>query len=64
MGYKRSNYAVNSSLSKTINFAKQVNITSIIKRNKIEEQKDKFTKIITLAGSFTLLIVIIGLKIL
>ena len=64
MGYKRSNYAVNSSLSKSINFAKQVNITSIIKRNKIEEQKDKFTKIITLAGSFGLFILIITLKIL
>ena len=50
MSYKRSNYAVNSPLSKINGFSKQVNITRIIKRNKIEEQKDKFTKIITLAG--------------
>ena len=63
MGYKRSNYAVNSPLSKINGFAKQVNITSIIKRNKIEEQKDKFTKIITLVGSFVLIILIIALKI-
>ena len=50
MGYKRSNYAVNSSFAKVDDFSQSVNITNLIKRNKIEERKDRLLKI-TLLGS-------------
>ena len=46
MGYKKSNYAVNS----VGNVSKTTNIIDLIKRNKIEEQKDKLQKIFTLFG--------------
>ena len=49
MGYKRSNYAVNSSFAKDDDFSQSVNITNLIKRNKIEERKDRLQRI-TLLG--------------
>ena len=39
MGYKRSNYAVNSSFANVDDFSKRINVTNLIKRNKIEEKK-------------------------
>ena len=55
MGYKRSNYAVNSSFAKVDDFSQSVNITNLIKRNKIEERKDRLLKI-TLLGSSGLIL--------
>ena len=46
MGYKKSNYAADS----VGNVSKTTNIIDLIKRNKIEEQKDKLQKIFTLFG--------------
>ena len=51
MGYKKSNYGVYSSMVKIDNVSKPMNITNLIKRNKIEQQKDKLLKILTLLGS-------------
>ena len=51
MGYKKSNYGVYSSSLKVDNVPKQTNISNILKRNKIEEQKEKLLKIITILGS-------------
>ena len=51
MGYKKSNYGVYSSMVKIDNVSKPINITNLIKRNKIEQQKDKLLKILTLLGS-------------
>ena len=50
MGYKKSNYSVYSSMVKIDNVSKPINITNLIKRNKIEQQKDKLLKILTLLG--------------
>ena len=50
MGYKKSNYGVYSSMVKIDNVSKPINITNLIKRNKIEQQKDKLLKILTLLG--------------
>ena len=55
MGYKRSNYAVNSSFANVDDFSKRVNITNLIKRNNIEELKDRLLKI-TLLGSSGLIL--------
>ena len=55
MGYKRSNYAVNSSFANVDDFSKRTNITNLIKRNKIEERKDRLLKI-TLLGSSGLIL--------
>ena len=46
MGYKKSNYEAYS----VGNVSKTTNIIDLIKRNKIEEQKDKLQKIFTLFG--------------
>jgi len=51
MGYKKSNYGVYSSFLKVDNVSKPTNIFNILKRNKIEEQKEKLLKIITILGS-------------
>ena len=64
MGYRKSNYAFNSSLAKINDFSKSVNITSLIKRNKIEEQKDKLLKTFALAVSFGLIILLVVFKLL
>ena len=55
MGYKRSKYAVGSSFAKVDDLLKPVNITNLIKRNKIEERKDRLLKI-TLLGSSGLIL--------
>jgi len=55
MGYKRSNYAVNSSFANVDDFSKRINVTNLIKRNKIEEQKDRLLNI-TLLGSSGLIL--------
>ena len=55
MGNKGSNYAVNSSFAKIDDFSKRINITNLIKRNKIEERKDRLLKI-TLLGSSGLIL--------
>ena len=64
MEYKKSNYASNPTFAKINDFSKSVNITSIIKRNKIEEQKDKLLKTFTLAVSFGLIILLVVFKLL
>ena len=56
MGYKKSNYGVYSSFLKVDNVSKQTNISNILKRNKIEEQKEKLLKIITILGSSGLIL--------
>ena len=50
MGYKKPNYGVYSSYSKADNVLGPTNISNILKRNKIEERKDRLQKI-TLLGS-------------
>ena len=64
MGYRKSNYVANPSLARINDFSKSVNITSIIKRNKIEEQKDKLLKMSVLAVFFGLIILVFVFKIL
>ena len=64
MGYRKSNYASNLRLAKINVFSKSVNITSIIKRNKVEEQKEKLLKIFSLSVSFGLIILLVVFKLL
>ena len=59
MGYKKSNYSVYSSIVKIDNVSKPINITNLIKRNKIEQQKDKLLKILTLLGSSGLVLLFV-----
>ena len=59
MGYKKSNYGVYSSMVKIDNVSKPINITNLIKRNKIEQQKDKLLKILTLLGSSGLVLLFV-----
>ena len=59
MGYKKSNYGVYSSFFKVDNVSKQTNISNILKRNKIEEQKEKLLKIITILGSSGLVLLFV-----
>ncbi len=59
MGYKKSNYGVYSSLLKVDNVSKETNIFNILKRNKIEEQKEKLIKIITVLGSSGLVLLFV-----
>ena len=42
MGYKKSKYGVYSSYLKVDNVVGPTNISNILKRNKIEEQKEKY----------------------
>ena len=51
MGYKKSNYGISSSFLKVDDVLKPTNVSNILKRNKIEEQKEKLLKIITILGS-------------
>ena len=55
MGYKKSNYSANS----VGNISKTTNIIDLIKRNKIEEQKEKLLKIITILGSSGLVLLFV-----
>ena len=41
------------------NVSKPINITNLIKRNKIEQQKDKLLKILTLLGSSGLVLLFV-----
>ena len=59
MGYKKSNYSVYSSMVKIDNVSKPINITNLIKRNKIEQQRDKLLKILTLLGSSGLVLLFV-----
>jgi len=59
MGYKKSNYSVYSSIVKIDNVSKPINITNLIKKNKIEQQKDKLLKILTLLGSSGLVLLFV-----
>ena len=51
MGYKKSHYGVYSSFLKVDNVSKPTNVSNILKRNKIEERKEKLLKTITILGS-------------
>ena len=59
MGYKKPNYGVYSSYSKADNVLGPTNISNILKRNKIEEQKEKLLKIITILGSSGLVLLFV-----
>ena len=59
MGYKKSNYGVYSSMMKIGNVTRPVNINNLIKRNKIEEQREKLLKIITILGSSGLVLIFV-----
>ena len=59
MGYKRSNDGVYSLFLKVDNVSKPINIFNILKRNKIEEQKEKLRKIITILGSSGLVLLFV-----
>ena len=59
MGYKKSNYGIYLSMVKIDNVSKPINITNLIKRNKIEQQKDKLLKILTLLGSSGLVLLFV-----
>ena len=59
MGFKKSNYSVYSSMVKIDNVSKPINITNLIKKNKIEQQKDKLLKILTLLGSSGLVLLFV-----
>ena len=50
MGYKKLKYDVYSSFLKVDDVLKPINVSNILKRNKIEEQKEKLLKIITILG--------------
>ena len=59
MGYKKSNYDIYSSFLKVDDVSKPTNISNILKRNKIEEQKEKLLKIITILGSSGLVLLFV-----
>ena len=59
MGHKKTNYAAYSSFAKNDDFSKAVNISDLIKRNKMAEQKDKLLKIFTLGFSGLILLFVI-----
>ena len=59
MRYVKSNYSAYTSQAKTDDISRPANIKDLIKRNKIEEKKDKLIKIITLFGFSTLLILFV-----
>ena len=59
MRYKKPNYDVYSSFLKVDNVSKPTNISNILKRNKIEEQKEKLLKIITILGSSGLVLLFV-----
>ena len=59
MGYKKSNYGVYSSFLKDDSISEPTNIINILKRNKIEEQKEKLLKIITILGSSGLVLLFV-----
>tara|TARA_B100001123_G_C14638303_1_gene760673 strand:+ start:45 stop:239 length:195 start_codon:yes stop_codon:yes gene_type:complete len=60
MGYKKSNYGVYSQVLKVESVSKPTDITNIIKRNKVEEQKEKLLKVFTLIGSSGLVLLFVS----
>ena len=60
MGYKKSNYGVYSQVLKVESVSKPIDITNIIKRNKVEEQKEKLLKVFTLIGSSGLVLLFVS----
>ena len=58
MGHNKSNYTGDSTLAKNDGFSKPANITDLIKRHKIAEQKDKSLKIFTL-GFYGLILLLV-----
>ena len=59
MGYRKSNFGVYSSFLKADDISKRTDISNILKRNKIEEQKEKLIKIITVLGSSGLVLLFV-----
>ena len=59
MRYVKSNYSAYTTLSKTGVISRPANIGDLIKRNKIEEKKDKLLKIYTLLGFSALLLLLV-----
>ena len=59
MRYVKSNYSAYTSTAKTDDIARPANIKDLIRRNKIEEKKDKLQKIITLLGFSALLLLFV-----
>ena len=59
MRYVKSNYSSYTSLAKTESISRSTNIRDLIKRNKIEEKKDKLLKIYTILGFSALLILLV-----
>ena len=59
MGYKKSHYGVYSSFLKVDNVSEPTNVSNILKRNKIEERKEKLLKIITILGSSGLVLLFV-----
>ena len=58
MGHNKSNYTGYSTLAKNDGISKPANITDLIKRYKIAEQKDKLLKIFTL-GFYGLILLLV-----
>ena len=59
MSYNKSNYGIYSSYLKVDNVMGPTNISNILKRNKIEKQKEKLLKIITILGSSGLVLLFV-----
>ena len=59
MGYRKSNYGIYTSFLKVDNISEPTNISNILKRNKIEEQREKLLKIITILGSSGLVLIFV-----
>ena len=59
MRYVKSNYSAYTSQAKTDDISRPANIKDLIKRNKIEEKKDKLLKIYTLLGLSALLLMLV-----
>ena len=59
MGYKKSNYGIYSSFLKVDKVSEPTNVSNILKRNKIEEQKEKLLKVITILGSSGLVLLFV-----
>ena len=62
MRVHKSNFTVYTSLQKAGTFSKPANIVDLIKKNRVEEKKDKIFKIYTMVG-FVALILILSLMI-
>ena len=59
MGYRKSNFGVYSSFLKADDISKRTDISNILKRNKIEEQKEKVLKFFALLGSSVLALLVV-----